>query len=432
MLAFTSAVLATLIASWVGLLTITISVNESLAATATRVRDKVQANEDADKAIEEYAKSVVAAEARPHVKIIAFDDSHKLIAGSRDRTRGSNVTGAVAALVGLTRQPVDAADGTFLVLPDYDWFTGLLFQFAMAIVAIIAVAAIAAWYIARRVANAAVIPLAAVTRALNDIAGGDFVPQPVIEQNEQLHDLTSAYNSVAFTLREATAERERSELQMRQFIADAGHELRTPLTVVMGYLDALRAGVVRDSEGVSRIYDTIAAESRRMKGVIERLIFLARLDREPQAVPVSVDIASLVDDVVGRMEKLNGERLIYKRDGSVPVLADPAELTEGIKNVVDNALKYAPQSSVEVSVGADDGIATVRIADRGPGMSSTDVEHAFDRFYRGQAREDAEGSGLGLAITKRAVERAGGAVDLQSQLGRGTTVTITLPVAVNG
>ena len=137
----------------------------------------------------------------------------------------------------------------------------------------------------RRITEGAIAPLVAVTNALNDIAAGNFVPQPVIEQNEQLRDLTTAYNSVAFTLRTATAEREHNELQMRQFIADAGHELRTPLTVIMGYLDALKSKVVRDPDGVSRVYETMSSESRRMKSVIERLIFLARLERPSQTVP---------------------------------------------------------------------------------------------------------------------------------------------------
>jgi signal transduction histidine kinase len=102
---------------------------------------------------------------------------------------------------------------------------------------------------------------------------------------------------------------------------------------------------------------------------------------------------------------------------------------EAIKNVIDNALKYAPQSRVDVSTTQRDGTARVSVKDSGPGMDSADIVHAFDRFYRGSARGEVEGSGLGLAIAKRAVERAGGSIKTESAPGLGTTITLCLPIA---
>ncbi len=107
------------------------------------------------------------------------------------------------------------------------------------------------------------------------------------------------------------------------------------------------------------------------------------------------------------------------------MVADENELYEALKNVVENAVRYAPESPVAVDVSCG-GEARIVVRDSGPGMDPQDVEHAFDRFYRGGARS-GDGSGLGLAIAKRAIERAGGTIALESRSGEGTQVTITLP-----
>ena len=106
--------------------------------------------------------------------------------------------------------------------------------------------------------------------------------------------------------------------------------------------------------------------------------------------------------------------------------ADEGELYEAIKNVVENAVRYAPDSPVAVNVSSDAAGVRAVVADRGPGMEAQDVEHAFDRFYRGGERS-GEGSGLGLAIAKRAVERVAGTIAIESRPGSGTRVTISLP-----
>ena len=109
-------------------------------------------------------------------------------------------------------------------------------------------------------------------------------------------------------------------------------------------------------------------------------------------------------------------------------MADDAELYEAVKNVVENAVRYAPSSPVDVRVTRLGEQAILQVADSGPGMSPVDVEHAFDRFYRGSSRGEIDGSGLGLAIAKRAVERVGGSITLESGLERGTSVIMRFPV----
>jgi two-component system OmpR family sensor kinase len=239
--------------------------------------------------------------------------------------------------------------------------------------------------------------------------------------------LTAAYNDLAHRLTAATVERERNELQMRQFVADAGHELRTPLTIVMGYLEMLQRGAIGES-GIDHVYETMLGESLRMRAAIEKLILLARLER-PAATPSGpVDASALVRRALDALGPLAAPERIAVSVPPQPCLvaADESDLTEAIKNVIDNALRYAPESAVRADLVCDatDGVVTVE--DNGPGMEPADVEHAFDRFYRGGSRT-GEGSGLGLAIAKRAIERVNGTIELQSRPGSGTRVTISIP-----
>jgi signal transduction histidine kinase len=111
------------------------------------------------------------------------------------------------------------------------------------------------------------------------------------------------------------------------------------------------------------------------------------------------------------------------------VVADEADLAEAVRNLVDNALKYAPGSKVAVSTAVDGNDVTLAVRDNGPGMSERDQAHAFDRFYRGRGNDDVDGSGLGLAIVKRAVQRSDGTITLESREGAGTAFTIRLPRA---
>jgi signal transduction histidine kinase len=98
-------------------------------------------------------------------------------------------------------------------------------------------------------------------------------------------------------------------------------------------------------------------------------------------------------------------------------------------NIVDNALKYTG-GPIDIAIARTGGKAAITVRDRGPGMCSADVAHAFDRFFRG-TRRDVDGTGLGLAIAKRAIERAGGSIALESSVEAGSLFTITLPLATN-
>ncbi|MDP9025752.1 MAG: HAMP domain-containing histidine kinase [Candidatus Eremiobacteraeota bacterium] len=397
--------------------------NDSVDFAASRAEQRVQYYTAQHQSLVTYAPKLVKDEAHSRIHVNIFDlQHHRLAANSTSQPSTAGVV--AAALMNVHRRVLHVDGGIIVLQPDFDAFARLMTRYWLVILPIGGLCIFIAWFAGRAITRRAVSPLGDVTDALHAIADGDFSPKLLLEHGTGLYDLTAAYNDVAYRLNAANAEQRRQSAEMRQFIADAGHELRTPLTIFMGYLDALRQGVVKDSSAVARVHDTMLDESRKMRTILEKLILLARMEREPEAAAQRVDLNSVAARAVDALKPLAGERIAFHAFDGATIVGDDAELYEAIKNVVENAVRYAPNSPVDVRVRADDRTSEVVISDRGPGMDSFDIDHAFDRFYRGASRHDVDGSGLGLAIAKRAVERVGGSITLKSDDTSGTLVTM--------
>jgi two-component system OmpR family sensor kinase len=403
------------------------SYNQTLDAATARIQQRVELYQSKHQTLAQYGPTLVQDESRSRYRLLVFDSNHKLIAG--DMQAPDSTTLALAALFGMRTRHIHVPDGSIALQPDFEAFSRYVERYWLIIVPIGIIAVLLAWLAGRAITRRAVRPLEDVTDALKAIAAGDFTPKLLLESDSGLHALTQAYNEVAQRLNVATMDQRRQKAEMRQFIADAGHELRTPLTIFMGYLDALRSGVVQDSSAVSRVHETMLDESRKMRTIIEKLILLARMEREEPPVRERIDLNSVTARAVDALRPLAGDRIVFSHDGGAAITGDDSELYEAVKNVVENAVRYAPGKPVEVRVGRAGDEATIEVLDRGPGMQTIDVEHAFDRFYRGSMHGDIEGSGLGLAIAKRAVERMGGAIALESRVNEGTRVTMRFPVS---
>jgi len=324
--------------------------------------------------------------------------------------------------------------GRVIIVPDPAPLTATINAFWLAMLPIGLFVIGAAWLFGRTIAAQALRPLVETTASLARFGAGDFTPRPVVTSDRnEIGALAEAYNQAAAQVSAAFEERRAAEMQMRQFVADAGHELRTPLTVIMGFIDVLRRRAAHEPATSTKIYETMLVESRRMKALIDKLIVLARMENRPAISPGTVDVAEIANHVVGALQALApGPRIAIDAVPGAFVRADEHELHDAISNLVENALKYAPDSPVNVRVSSDGGQAVVEVDDRGPGIPEGEQQLIFDRFYRGRDRGDAEGFGLGLAIAKRAVERAGGRLTVASRVGEGTRFTIRLPRVTRG
>jgi two-component system OmpR family sensor kinase len=334
----------------------------------------------------------------------------------------------------LEPRTVDFPGGRIGIAPDSGPFFRGISTFWLASLMVGVLVVIAAWLLGRFITEQALRPLRETTASLNRFGDGDFTPRPVVSTDRnEIGDLARAYNAAAAQVSAAFDERRAAEFEMRQFIADAGHELRTPLTVIMGFIDVLRRRAMSEPASSTKIYDTMLVESRRMKRLIDKLIVLARLENPHVTTVETVDLGQVAGDVVTALQLLGSQpRVTLEVERDALVRGDEHELYDALSNLVENALKYAPDSPVEVRVRTEAAAITIDVIDRGPGIPPEEQEQVFARFYRGRERNDAEGFGLGLAIARRAVERAGGELTLESTPGKGSRFTISIPRAERG
>ena len=232
----------------------------------------------------------------------------------------------------------------------------------------------------------------------------------------------------------------RADRIRRDFVANVSHELRTPLTAVRGYVEAL---LDQGDEGaepaqVRRFLEIIGRHTLRMERLVRDLLRLARLDagQEPlEHVPCLVE--PLFEDVETELTPALEARqqVVVHRIASnaATVVGDPAKIHDALRNLLENATNYAPESS-EIVMGAERVGQRIRltVADEGPGIPDVDLPRIFERFYRvdksrTRATRDPGGTGLGLAIVKHLIELQGGKVTAANRLEGGAVFTIELP-----
>jgi len=223
----------------------------------------------------------------------------------------------------------------------------------------------------------------------------------------------------------------------RDFVANVSHELRTPLTAVRGYVEALMEAPPADDADRHRFLEIIARHTLRMEQLVRDLLRLARLDAGQEVLErVMVPIALVLSDVETEMADAldrKHQRIVHHIDASADVLdADPGKLHDVLRNLIENAINYGPEDSeIEVSASRTGDTTEITVADRGPGIPTSDLSRIFERFYRvdRSRTRDPGGTGLGLAIVRHLVELHGGSVSAARREGGGTTVTIRLSAA---
>ncbi|HTX59524.1 MAG TPA: HAMP domain-containing sensor histidine kinase, partial [Verrucomicrobiae bacterium] len=305
------------------------------------------------------------------------------------------------------------------------WLAADVFTCLAALAAI----AVAAWLASAAFVRAALRPLLRTTAALEALASGDFTPQQIEAGDApEIARLARAYNAAAETVARSIEERRAAAAEFQRFLADAGHELRTPLTIVGGYADILARFVAIDDPAGPRAIAGMRAEIGRMRGLVEKMLLLSRLE-SARSEPRVVDVGMVSEEVAEAMRPgYPGRSIVVRCDAATRVCIDEDDLYEAQRNLVENALRYAPGSPVEVIARARGGAVEIEVADRGPGIPEREQSMVFERFYRGKDRTDTEGSGLGLAIVRRIVERWRGSIALHSDPS-GTRFVMRFPQA---
>jgi two-component system phosphate regulon sensor histidine kinase PhoR len=237
---------------------------------------------------------------------------------------------------------------------------------------------------------------------------------------------------IVVTLTDIT-QRRRLEVLRRDFVANASHELKTPVAAVRALAETLLTALPDDPEAGRRFAERIGREAERLDLLARDLLDLSRVERGTLDVE-PVDLVGLAKEVVGGYGELAEERRIRLQaelQPEVSIRGDRAQLGLLLSNLLDNALRYTPaKGTVCVRLDATESRAVIQVSDSGQGIPAGELPRVFERFYRvdkARARRTG-GTGLGLAIVRHVAEAHGGTVRVDSELGRGSSFTVTLPV----
>ncbi|MBK5108223.1 MAG: HAMP domain-containing protein, partial [Anaerolineales bacterium] len=264
-----------------------------------------------------------------------------------------------------------------------------------------------------------------LTTATQKVARGDLEQQVPVRSKDELGELAASFNQMSSDLAKSRDLR-------RQMTADIAHELRTPLTVVLGHTEALSEGQLPpDPETFEIIYD----ETKRLNRLVEDLRTLSLSDAgelhlnqqriSPKELLERAAAARKQEAIVNQVQLQ-----IEAGESLLEIFVDADRMKQVLVNLLDNALRYTPTGG-EIKLAARSAEAGVEIMvkDTGPGIPQEDLDHLFERFYRGDKSRQREegGSGLGLAIAKSLVEVQGGQIRVESKPGEGAAFIISLP-----
>jgi two-component system phosphate regulon sensor histidine kinase PhoR len=229
---------------------------------------------------------------------------------------------------------------------------------------------------------------------------------------------------------------QRQEQARQDFVANVSHELRTPLAAIRGYAETLLDGALEDATVNRKFIEVIQSHAIRLNNIAQDLLALSELDSRPGPDPmVAVPIRELLDSVVRTVEgaaKARDITVSIRCCDNVAARGNRLRLEQIFLNLVDNAVKFNhPSGSVAIECCSSENAVEIAVSDTGIGIPSDDLTRIFERFYRvDRARSrQAGGTGLGLSIVKESLERMGGSISVESQLGRGTRFSVRLPSA---
>jgi two-component system OmpR family sensor kinase len=336
-----------------------------------------------------------------------------------------DVGGGVTVITGLPTEDIDDVVSNLIEV-----------EALLALLAVIGAGGIALVVVRRQLRPLREVAATAHTVSELPLAEGEIdlterVPDHLTDERTEVGQVGSALNTLLEHVETSLAARHRSEQQVRQFVADASHELRTPLATIAGYTELARQRP--DDPGMlGTALDKVEEESGRMTSLVEDLLLLARLDSGRPLEREPVDLTRLLVEAVSDARVVDPDHrwrvdlpddLV---DSPAVVTGDELRLHQVITNLLTNARKYTP-AGVTVTVTVRRGGFAVH--DDGPGFPPDLVDHAFERFARGDAartRGQEVGVGLGLALVEAIVSAHGGRVALRSRPGD-TTVDVTLP-----
>jgi signal transduction histidine kinase len=270
-------------------------------------------------------------------------------------------------------------------------------------------------------------PLIQMEQITQRFAAGHLEERVPENEIPELNQLANSFNRMAQDL-------EGVEQRRRDLVGDLTHELRTPLTVIEGYLEGLADGTIEPS---ADIYQRLARETVRLRRLVNDLQELSKA--EAGYLPIHLQPLQIRSLLVLIMQRFSDQLLEDSLTLSVEcpenlpqVLADSERVEQILINLVGNALRYTPEGSITLRAWAESERVWISVEDTGKGINAEDLPHVFERFWRADRSRDRNsgGTGIGLAISRRLVELQKGTIEVESEVGKGSTFRFSLPIFV--
>ncbi len=268
-----------------------------------------------------------------------------------------------------------------------------------------------------------VAPIKEISKSAKKLAKGDFEFRLKVKRNDEIGDLCRSFNQMADELQD-------SEKIKNDFISSVSHELRTPLTAIKGWSETIME--LKDEQTLAKGMRVISTETERLSSMVEELLDFSRIQNKKLLLQkANMDVvAELTDAVLIYTERAakNDILINYKEpEGIAMVYGDKNRLRQVFLNIIDNGIKYSKKGGIiNIDTNITPDKAIIKISDNGCGISKEDLPKVKNRFYK--ANNTVRGSGIGLAVADELIALHNGRLDIESELGKGTAVIITLPI----
>ena len=295
-----------------------------------------------------------------------------------------------------------------------------------------AFAVLFSFFIARRITG----PISDISDVAGAISHGNYDARVMRLPRNELGSLGQAINTLATAVQENINRREQVEKIRREFSSNVSHELKTPLTSIRGYVETLLAGAIHDSENNIRFLDIILSNINRMIMLVNDLLRISSIEANAELIELSpVDWVPVIEEVLARhriqMERKKIEIILDLCPDRFKIRGNSKAMSHILDNMLQNAINYTQENgSIAIKLRHDEANGRLSVIDTGIGIAEGDQARIFERFYRvDSARSRADGgTGLGLAIVKHLVLQLHGRIMVQSELGKGSTFSVVLPL----
>jgi signal transduction histidine kinase len=285
------------------------------------------------------------------------------------------------------------------------------------------------YYFSRNISK----PIKEINAAALELARGQYGIKTNIYQKDEIGELSSSFDLLSLKLKHIISEKEKLEQMRKEFISNVSHEFRTPLTVIKGNLESIVDGMTKP-EQVADTCVTLIKETNRLERMVKDLLNLSKLESGKLEIDFNkLDVNMLINDTIRSLKPLIRSKdieLQLSLESSLPtLLSDYDKLKQLIIIFLDNAIKFSENNGIlKVTTYKENKNIYIAIKDNGIGIPKDEIQYLGEKFYKIDKARNSNGTGLGLSIAKRLVKVLNGNVSIESELGKGTTITISFSI----